>query len=216
MIRALLLEPDSWRYRGICGVLDDSGTIQVIGEPDYGKILTLTSTSETEADVILLAHRLILDYGVAIVPMLRDLFDPCAVLVYGDLDSLEVAAQLFAVGARGYHVLSEPPGFLVKAVSVCSKGKFWGPREAVALMAEHLVEEMEEELVAEPSRMLEPDEQRLLELLNVGLVNKEIAQRLGVAEATVKSRLSRLYKRFGVRTRLQLLSTAVREGLVGA
>jgi DNA-binding NarL/FixJ family response regulator len=222
MIRALLLEPDPWRYRGISGALHDSGTIQVVGELDYGKILTLTAPPDSaRVDVILLAHRLVVEYGLAVVPMLRDLFKPCAVLVYGDLDSLEVAAQLLAVGARGYHVLSEPPGFLVKAVSVCSTGKLWGPREAVALMAERMVDAMdvdamEEEVVAEPSRTLGDDERQLLELLNEGLGNKEIAHRLGVAEATVKSRLSHLYKRFGVRTRLHLLSTALREGLIGA
>jgi DNA-binding NarL/FixJ family response regulator len=217
MIRVLLLEPDSWRFRGISGVLNDSGTIQVVGEPDCGKILSLTAPLESaRSDVILLAHRLVLEYGVALVPMLRDLFKPCAVLVCGDLDSLEVAAQLLAVGARGYHVLSGPPGFLIKAVSVCSKGKLWGPREAVALMAERMVDAMEEEVVAEPSRTLGDDERQLLGLLNEGLGNKEIALRLGVAEATVKSRLSRLYKRFGVRTRLHLLSTALREGLIGA
>jgi DNA-binding NarL/FixJ family response regulator len=217
VIRALLLEPDPWRYRGIAGALHDSGTIQVVGELDYGKILTLTAPPDsTRVDVILLAHRLVVEYGLAVVPMLRDLFKPCAVLVYGDLDSLEVAAQLLAVGARGYHILSEPPGFLVKAVSVCSTGKLWGPREAVALMAKRMVDAMEEEVVAEPSRTLGDDERQLLELLNEGLVNKEIAHRLGVAEATVKSRLSRLYKSFGVRTRLHLLSTVLREGLIGA
>jgi DNA-binding NarL/FixJ family response regulator len=217
MIRVLVLEPDPWRYRGISGALHDSGTIQVVGEPDYGKILTLTAPPDSaKVDVILLAHRLVVEYGLAVVPVLRELFKPCAVLVYGDLDSLEVAAQLLAVGARGYHILSEPPGFLVKAVSVCSTGKLWGPREAVALMAERLVAAIEVEAVAEPSRTLGADEQKLLDLLNDGLVNKEIAQRLGVAEATVKSRLSCLYKQFAVKTRLQLLSTAMHEGLVGA
>jgi DNA-binding NarL/FixJ family response regulator len=44
---------------------------------------------------------------------------------------------------------------------------------------------------------------------------KEIAQRLGLAEVTIKSRLTRLYKRFGVSTRLQLLSSAIDKGLVG-
>lgn len=217
MIRTLLLEPDVWRYRGLARALDDSGTIQVVGEPDYGQILGLTSPPDSiKADVILLSHKLVIEYGLAVVPLLRELFKPCSVLVYGDSDSLEIAAQLFAVGARGYHILSEPPGFLVKAVSVCSKGKLWGPREAVALMAERMIDAMDEEIDGEPSRTLDEDEQKLLELLNEGLVNKEIALRLGLAVATVKSRLGRLYKRFGVKTRLHLLSRAVQEGLVGA
>lgn len=58
------------------------------------------------------------------------------------------------------------------------------------------------------------DDRTLLELLNEGLSNKEIGQRLGLAEPTVKARFNRLYKRFGVATRLQLLSTAISRGFV--
>ncbi|HEU4522324.1 MAG TPA: LuxR C-terminal-related transcriptional regulator, partial [Thermoanaerobaculia bacterium] len=55
---------------------------------------------------------------------------------------------------------------------------------------------------------------KLLSLLNEGLSNKEIGQRLGLAEATIKSRFNRLYKKFQVATRLQLLTAAIREGLI--
>ena len=49
-------------------------------------------------------------------------------------------------------------------------------------------------------------EQALLRMLAQGMTNKEMAAELGLAEITVKSRLARLYRRFGVRTRTQLLS----------
>jgi DNA-binding NarL/FixJ family response regulator len=129
------------------------------------------------------------------------------------VESLEVTAQVFAAGARGYFVLSHPPGLLAKAIGIVGRGKFWGPREAVARMAERIVESKGEEEV--PLAMsIDEDERRLLLLLNEGLSNKEIGQRLGLAEATIKARFNRLYKRFGVTTRLQLLTTAIREGII--
>ena len=60
------------------------------------------------------------------------------------------------------------------------------------------------------------DERNLLHLLFDGLSNKEIASRFGLAEVTIKTRMSRLYRKYGVNTRVQLLAAAVRRGLVGS
>ena len=210
MIRVLLLEPDGWRYRGLCSVLRDSGECDVIGELDYSKILAMTTRPEDLAvDVIVVAHRLILEYGIAIVPVLRDIFEPCQIVVHSEVESLEVAAQVYAAGARGFFPLSSAPGQIVKAVTVVHLGKYWGPREAVALMAERVIEGRKEKETA-PGE----EDRHLLELLNEGLSNKEIGQRMGLAEATIKARFNRLYKRFGVATRLQLLSAAISQGLI--
>ena len=61
---------------------------------------------------------------------------------------------------------------------------------------------------------LDSQQRILLSLLHEGLTNKEIASRLGLAEATVKAKMNRLYRRFGVATRLQLLATALRERII--
>jgi two-component system, NarL family, response regulator DevR len=211
-MRVLLLEPDPWRYRGLASALTDSGTTEVLGDPDYGHILSLTSApADVKPNVVVIAHRLVLEYGVSMIALMRDLFDPCNVLVHGELESLEIAAQVFIAGARGYFVLSHPPGLLAKAVNVVGKGKYWGPREAVGMMAERMAEEMEEQ---DDATTVDEDERQLLVLLNEGLSNKEIGQRLGLAEPTIKAKFNKLYKRFGVATRLQLLTTAIREGIL--
>jgi two-component system, NarL family, response regulator DevR len=214
MIRVLLVDPDQWRHRGIVGVMADSGMIEVVGDADYGKILSLTKApADLKPNVVVIAHRLLLDYGISLIPILRDIFDPCSVLVYGEVESLEVTAKVFVAGARGYFVLSHPPGLLPKAIGIVSKGKFWGPREAVVRMAERMLETKDEE-GAYPGLIVDEDERQLLVLLNEGLSNKEIGQRLGLAEPTIKARFNKLYKRFGVATRLQLLTTAIREGII--
>jgi len=214
VIRLLILEPDQWRYRGFCGFLKDSVEVEILGEPDFAKILTLKSSPEgLNPELIFLAFRLILDHGIALVPHLRDLFPSCAVLVQGDSESLDVTAQLFAVGASGYYLLTEPPDYLPIALSVVSRGQLWGPREALALMGYRTPSKLVPGRIESGS--LPERELTILRLLHEGLSNKEIAQRLGLAQVTIKSKLTRLYKRFGVSTRLQLLSSAIDKGLVG-
>jgi LuxR family maltose regulon positive regulatory protein len=65
-------------------------------------------------------------------------------------------------------------------------------------------------------QQLPEDDLTLLQYLHEGLSNKEIASRLQVAEVTVKAKFGKLYKRFGVNMRLQLLAAAMKQGLVKA
>ena len=82
------------------------------------------------------------------------------------------------------------------------------------MMAQRVVERAEQAPKSVNVNEFSPDDLLLLGYLHDGLSNKEIASRIHVAEVTVKARLGRLYRRFGVNTRLQLLSAAIREGLV--
>jgi len=183
-------------------------------QSDFARILTLESApSDLRPDVILLSHRLIIDYGISLIPHLKDLF-ASVVLVYGDQTNLDITAQLLAAGASGYFILSTPPKYLSEAVLVVSKGNLWGQREAVALMAQRLADGKAAERRPRVAEALSEKEMIILRCLNDGLTNKEIASRLGVAEITVRARLTKLYRRFGVSTRLQLLSTVIRKGLL--
>ena len=53
-------------------------------------------------------------------------------------------------------------------------------------------------------------EQRLMDLVMRGATNREIAARLGLSEQTVKNRLSRVYRKVGVRNRVELALYAYR------
>ena len=212
-VRTLILEPDQWRFRGISAVLEESGKIAVVGERDYARVLTAEVAPDgmPAPRVALVAHRLLIDLGLSVIPHLRDMFPDCSVLIHGDADSLEASAEILAAGGSGYYSLSAPMGYLANAVVVASHGKLWGPREAVALMAQRAIaSKTGEGKNGESSE----DELVLLRFLNEGLSNKEIANRLQIAEVTVKARLGKLYKKHGVNTRLQLLSTAMKQGLI--
>src|SRR5688572_21056761 len=210
--RVLIVEPDHWRHRGIAAELEESGTMTVVGEFDFAEVLTREDKDdEYRPDVVLFAHRLVVEYGIALVAQMKHVFS-CPVLVLGDHDSLEVAAEVMAAGGAGYFEMTSPPAYLLNAISVTRKNKLWGSREAIQRMAQLRMDGT----VGENGReRLSDSELTILRMLQEGLANKEIAQRLGVAEVTIKSRLTKLYKRFGVTTRLQLLSAALKKGFLG-
>ena len=62
--------------------------------------------------------------------------------------------------------------------------------------------------------LVTPTERAILEFLEDGLSNKDIARKLDLAPVTVKAHLTRLYRRFGVKTRLELLAYAITHHLI--
>lgn len=59
-------------------------------------------------------------------------------------------------------------------------------------------------------------EREIIALLAEGCRNKEIAHRLGTCEQTIKNQLTKIYRHTGTRSRLDLVLTAMKRGVVGA
>jgi DNA-binding NarL/FixJ family response regulator len=205
-VQVLLLEPERWRYLGLSQVLQSDSQIRFLGTEDALSIISLKGPSaDLRPDVIILAHSLIAGFRLSILEQLRTLFPRTKLLVEGYEEALDGIAIILKAGAHGYFQLSSEPAKLLKALNVVMKGDLWAPRDAVALMAAE--SGSGEELVS-------PTEAAILHLLESGFSNKEIAQRLQIAPVTVKAHLTRLYRRFGVRTRLELLAYSVTHHLI--
>jgi DNA-binding NarL/FixJ family response regulator len=125
------------------------------------------------------------------------------VLAYGPEDCPRKAADALGSGASGYFPLTSGPATLREAIEAVFAGRLWAPRTVLTLMANH-----------QGITDLESQDLICLTMLSEGLSNKEIGSRLRLAEATVKARMNRLYRRFGARSRLQLLAIALRDGII--
>jgi DNA-binding NarL/FixJ family response regulator len=204
-MRVLVLDTDHWREMGIARVLDRAPGITPILDTDLGD-LTL---SKSFASVVMLSEAAMRTDARRSLKAIRRKLPKARILVHGERNDPGAIAELLAEGADGYFALSLGEEKLVKAIRVVARGAVWLPETAVSSVVERLRSQ------APPSEpILDPDAQALLRMLEEGLSNKEMAARLEVAEITVKTRLSRLYRRFGVQTRTQLLSVAIRHGLV--
>ena len=205
-MQVLLLEPDNWRYLGISRVLEKQPELTFLGDPDYRKILTFPSPpSHLKPHVVIVSHSLTFDYKLEVLAHLQKTFPDAQLLVDGYDETLEGIADVLRAGAKGYFQLSTDPANLVKALGIVRNGHIWAPRAVVSLLIE--------EGLSRPGTPLDgqvtTQELAILELLQRGSQNKEIAKKLGIVEVTVKTHLTRLYRRFGVHTRLELLTYAL-------
>ena len=120
-------------------------------------------------------------------------------------DAVSVRAALDA-GAAGYLTKDETPERLLAAVRgvACGERPWLSPR-AVAVLSERVPERKEE---------VSPREVEVLQLIAVGLENKEIAARLTRAEGTIKNHVDHLMEKLGARTRAHAVWLGVCRGLL--
>jgi DNA-binding NarL/FixJ family response regulator len=203
-MRVLLLNSERWRDGGIARALDRAPGINPILERELGDL----TWSRSLADVVLVSETSVRTDPKRSLGSIRRKFPRAKILVHGDECDPSAIAALVAQGADGYFAMPLGEEKLVKAVRVVARGSAWLPDAAVMTM----VRQLRSSGGASPS--LSDSEAALLRMLDQGLGNKEMAAQLGLAEITIKTRLARLYRRFGVRTRVQLLSFAVRNGLI--
>jgi DNA-binding NarL/FixJ family response regulator len=136
------------------------------------------------------------------------------VLVLTTFDRDDYLFGALEAGASGFLLKNAAPEELVEAVRIVARGD--------ALLAPEVTRRVLARFSARPGRAARPDlaaalserERQVLLLVAQGLSNAEIAERLVVGEATVKTHVSRVLDKLGVRDRLQAVVHAYETGLV--
>lgn len=205
-MRVLVVEPDRWRELGLTKALEGASDVTPISASEMGD--RTWSGVETPA-VVLLAERAARTDPKRSLARLRSKFPTAKVLIHGDAVEPAEIADFLSEGADGYFVMSLGEEKLLKAIRVVARGSVWTPEQSIASLVQK-----SRTATSRGLGNLSPGEQQLLSMLDEGLTNKEMASRMGVAEVTIKARLASLYRRFGLRTRVQLLSYSIRHRLL--
>jgi NarL family two-component system response regulator LiaR len=206
-IRLLLVDDHAVVREGLRAFLRLQDGIEVVGEAGGGEEAVLLA-STLQPDVILLDLVMPAGDGIAALRGLREGASAARVLV---LTSFADDAQIFAAmaaGAAGYLLKDLDPAELADSIRAVHAGRpALDPRVATRLMRR------------EPGRGRETAdltarERGVLRLMVEGLGNKEIAQRLGIGDKTVKTHVSNVLSKLGVADRTQAAVLAIRNGLV--
>jgi len=135
------------------------------------------------------------------------------VVLLEDLDG-EAGARALRAGARAVLPRSAAPEEIRAAVRAAATGLASLP----AAVAEALLDGTSPDGAGAPvdtgDRILTPREREILTLLGEGLVNKEIAVRLGISEHTVKTHLAAIYEKLEASNRAEAVATGLRRGLI--
>ncbi|PKV80366.1 response regulator [Nocardia fluminea] len=216
-ITVLIADDQAMVRQGFGALLGAQTDISVVGDAPDGKV-AVAEAKRLRPDVVLMDVRMPemngLDAARAILT--ANLDPPVRVLMLTTFDIDDYVYEALSIGASGFLLKDAPAEELVRAVRVVADGEaLLAPTITRRLIAD--VTRRRNTVRAAPSPALgtlTPREREVLELVAKGLSNTEIAAALFVAEQTVKTHVSKVFSKLGLRDRAQAVVLAYESGLV--
>ena len=214
MIRVLLADDQALVRSGLQMILAAQPDIEVVAEAENGR-QAIDLTNRLVPDVVLMDVRMPVLDGLEATRRLVELGTAARILILTTFDLDEYVYAAIRAGASGFLLKDVRPSQLVEAIHVVADGD--------ALLAPAVTKRLLERFAATlptpeeraPALATLTDRERdVLELVASGLSNAEIAQRLFLGETTVKTHVSSLLKKLGLRDRVQAVVLAYEAGLV--
>lgn len=204
MIEVVLVDDHPSIRLGVTELLRDAG-MDVVGEAATAAE-GIERVEQKSPDVAIVDLELPDENGAALVRSIKARFPSVACLVYSAGANVDVITDAIAAGAAGFVSKGSRSADLVEAVRVVAAGGETFPSE----LTDRLVDTLRDRSRAVPIEELSAQEDKVLILLGEGLSNREIADRLRLAEKTVRNHVSKLLRKLGLRDRTQAALYAVR------
>ncbi|MEV8638994.1 response regulator transcription factor [Streptosporangium sp. NPDC051023] len=220
MIRVLVCDDQALVRTGFVTIFSAQPDLEVIGEADNGHA-AVQAAQRLRPDVVVMDIRMPVLDGIEAT---RRLAGPAAVappkvLVVTTFNVDAYVYDALRAGASGFLLKDAPPAELVAAIRTVAGGEALLAPAVTRRLIGHFAERLRPTDIARPARdevvnALTPRELEVLRELAAGLSNAEIAQALVIAPETVKTYVSRILTKLGLRDRVQAVVLAYRVGLV--
>jgi DNA-binding NarL/FixJ family response regulator len=203
-IRVFLLDDHEIVRRGVRDLLETEPDITVIGEAGTAAA-ALARIPALKPDVAVLDIRLPDGDGVTVCRDIRSKMPQLACLMLTSFSDDEALFDAIMAGAAGY-VLKQIRGTdLIGAIRTIASGQSLLDPQAAATVMRRM---RDQATATDPLAGLTDQERRILALIGEGLTNRQIGDRLFLAEKTVKNYVSALFAKLGMQRRAQAAAYA--------
>ncbi|MFG2951216.1 response regulator [Streptomyces adustus] len=191
---------------GLRGMFDSAPGFTVVGEAVNG-VEAVELAAALDPDVILMDLRMPGGGGVDAIAELTRRRARARVLVLTTYDTDSDTLPAIEAGATGYLLKDAPRDELFTAVRAAAEGR--------TVLSPAVASRLVSAVRAPGGEPLSAREREVLALVARGTPNREIARELFISEATVKTHLTHLYAKLGVKDRAAAVATAYRRGILG-
>ncbi len=214
MIKTLVVDDQALVRGGLRAMLEAKDDIDVVGEAADG-VEAVEQSRLRRPDVVLMDIRMPRMDGIEATRRLMAGTQPPKVLILTTFDVDEYVYEAMRAGAAGFLLKDTPPSTLAEGIRTVMAGE--------ALLAPSVTRRLVEHFVRRPPPAatvtatfseLTSRELEILRHVAAGLSNREIASKLFLSEATVKTHVTRILAKLGLRGRVQAVVLAYEAGLV--
>jgi DNA-binding NarL/FixJ family response regulator len=204
-IRVVVADDHPIVRQGVVALLDDEADIEVVADVANGRAAVSAVLAEGP-DVVLMDLRMPEMDGVEATKAVRERRPEVAVLVLTTYDTDEAIVRAVEAGAVGYMLKDSPTDDLVDAVRRAAAGE--------TVLASPITKRLGERMhKVSPDALTSREIEVLREVAN-GNTNAEVAERLHIGEATVKTHLIHIYDKLAVSDRAAAVSRAYEKGVL--
>ncbi len=193
---------------GLRRLLESEPDFVVVGEASDG-VAAVKLARELSPHVMMLDLAIPGGPGLEVLQEIRSLSPPiCAVVLTAAIEKSDIARAL-QLGARGIVLKDSSAEQIIDSIRTVLKGQYWVDRETVSDLVQLLQRLMPKRV---PDRMnfgLSPREMEVVAAITAGYSNREVAQRLGLSEQTVKHHVTNIFDKLGLSNRMELVLFAI-------
>jgi DNA-binding NarL/FixJ family response regulator len=209
-VRLVIIDDHEIVRAGLRAMLPLDPAIEIVGEADSG-MAAMQVIRRTLPDVAISDFRLPDIGGDELCRRIRSGFPSTAVIILTTYLSEEIVRQIKLAGASGFVTKAAGLAELRRALAEVQRG---GPSLLQSQSAEGIVKSLQLSAADTERPQLTPQQEHVVELMAQGLTYAQIAKRMLISESTVRFHIQGSKSRLGVRTKAELIATAIRGALI--
>jgi DNA-binding NarL/FixJ family response regulator len=200
---------------GLRRLLESESNLEVVGEASDGR-QAIDLVRKTTPDILLLDVAMPNLPGLEALRELSESKSPVRVIILTASIERPQMLQALQLGARGIVLKESATQVLMKSLAAVMNGSYWVGKDSVPDLKELVLKDMPAlEIDSQGDRWgLTRREMQMVAAIVEGFSNREIAQKFGVREDTVKHHLTSIFSKLGVTTRLELALFALENKMV--
>jgi len=213
-LRVVIVDDHTLFREGLRTILEMEEDIEVVADAETAEDI-VELVWQTRPDVLLLDIRMPQGSGLDAVPAVLRISPRTQVLVLTACDEKEEHVRAFKLGAKGVILKDSARQTLMQAIHAVCAGQVWvDPRMTTALVEElsHLGPEGGSRGGRDENGLTER-ELEIVRLVASGYKNKEVGNTLTISERTVKTHLTNIFQKLGVRDRVHAVILAYESGV---
>ncbi|GAB2471485.1 response regulator transcription factor [Promicromonospora xylanilytica] len=214
-VRVLVCDDQALIRTGFTTIIDAQPDLEVVGECADGRA-AVELAGRLDPDVVVMDVRMPVLDGIEATRLLAGagVARPVKVLVVTTFNLDEYVYEALRAGASGFLLKDAPAGQLLHGIRTVATGAALLAPEVTRQLVGRYAARIRPPESADPESALTPRELEVLRLIANGLSNGEIAATLVISQETVKTYVSRILAKLGLRDRVQAVVHAYRSGLV--
>ena len=215
-LRIVIVDDHTLFREGLKTILETEDDIEVVADVESAEDI-VELVWQTRPDVLLLDIRMPQGNGLDAVPAVLRISSGTQVLVLTASDEKEEHVRAFKLGAKGVILKDSARQTLMQAIRTVCRGEVWmDPRMSGALAEELSHMGDGDPISTRQENGLTERELEIVRLVASGYKNKEVGTTLSISERTVKTHLTNIFQKLGVRDRVGLVMYALKHGITGA